>query len=60
MTPSEIKSLRLSLGMTQAEFAKAVGVTHKRTVCNWEKGHRKPDRYFQMKLEELNQKAATA
>lgn len=33
-----IKIIRLSLGMTQREFADEVGVTESQTVSNWERG----------------------
>lgn len=56
MTSSEIKEFRLSLGMTQSEFAKALEQKHKMNVSNWERGVSKPDRYSQMKLNELKEK----
>lgn len=39
MTPAAVLSARQSLGMTQAAFAAALGVTP-RAVSNWENGHR--------------------
>lgn len=42
MTPAEeVKSIRLSLGLTWVAFAARVGVTW-RTVAYWEAGKRKP------------------
>lgn len=37
-----IQALRRSLGLSQAAFAKVLGVS-KNTICSWEQGHRKPD-----------------
>jgi DNA-binding transcriptional regulator YiaG len=36
-----IKKLRKSLGLTQAQFGELVGVKHA-AVCLWESGQRKP------------------
>ncbi len=41
ITSAEIKDIRLSFGMTQATFAKAIGVSVK-TVEAWESGTNKP------------------
>lgn len=41
MVESIIRTERKRLSMTQAELAKAVGVT-KQTVCDWEKGRASP------------------
>lgn len=41
MNAGEIKDIRARLGMTQAEFARAVGVTT-RAVQTWESGARTP------------------
>ena len=41
LTSSEIKDIRLRFGMTQATFAKAIGVSAK-TVEAWEAGTNKP------------------
>lgn len=45
MTPTELKAIRLSLGMTQAEFADALGFTGERqtrcvAVSRLERGYR--------------------
>lgn len=40
MTPAELKIMRKSLGLSQAEFARAVGVASDRTVRKWEDGER--------------------
>lgn len=44
-----IKELRSSLNMTQAEFSKSYGIPF-RTVQNWEYGERKPDKTAQSYL----------
>jgi DNA-binding transcriptional regulator YiaG len=40
MSPSELKSIRAGLRMTQAELAEALGVTWN-TVARWETGQRR-------------------
>ena len=39
MNKHQVKRLRASLGITQAELARRVGVNHS-LVCLWEKGRR--------------------
>lgn len=41
MTSTEIKELRHLLGLTQEQFADAIGVT-RRALTYWESGQRKP------------------
>jgi len=41
MTPRKLKSTRESLGLSQAAFARMVGVASDRTVRKWENGERK-------------------
>ena len=41
MTPAQVKRLRLSLGETQAEFARRLGNTEITVRC-WEAGRRNP------------------
>jgi DNA-binding transcriptional regulator YiaG len=38
MTPAAVLSARQTMGMTQEQFAAALGVK-RRTVINWEQGH---------------------
>lgn len=38
LTPSGIKTLRKSLGLTQRQFAKALGTKHQHQISNWETG----------------------
>ncbi len=47
--------LRYRLGMTQEEFAHAIGVTVT-TVNRWENGHRKPSRLARKAIEVLEGK----
>ena len=37
-----IQALRRKIGLSQADFAKVLGVS-KNTICSWEQGTRKPD-----------------
>lgn len=37
MTPTDLKQIRLDLGLTQTEFGEKLGVTYG-TVCRWENG----------------------
>ncbi|WP_338635777.1 helix-turn-helix domain-containing protein [Spirobacillus cienkowskii] len=41
MKPNQIKKLRLSLGLSQKEFANFLAVSHE-TVAKWEQGGNKP------------------
>lgn len=41
MTPRKLKATRESLGLSQAAFARMVGVASDRTVRKWENGERK-------------------
>jgi DNA-binding transcriptional regulator YiaG len=52
MTPTQIKSLRLSRHETQAQFAKTIGTTVT-TVARWETGKSKPMPFFVQKMREL-------
>lgn len=40
MTPAQLKSARKALGLSEAEFARAVGVASDHTVSKWEDGER--------------------
>lgn len=42
MKPEEIKALRESLGMTQQEFAKALGLATRSAACHLERGSKEP------------------
>lgn len=52
MTAQEIRSLRKALGMTQEQFARAVGVSLM-TVSRWERGVYEPLPVFVGRIEEL-------
>ena len=53
MTPEEIKALRKSLGLTQAEFAKLCGVKSHMNVYLWERGDRNPSGSAVMLMRQL-------
>lgn len=46
MTPAQIRSLRISINLTQEHFAQLLGV-HSLTVSKWERGLLKPQPYHQ-------------
>jgi DNA-binding XRE family transcriptional regulator len=56
MSPTEIRALRHRLGMTQAEFASSVGVTHV-AVYFWESGRTSPGGLRLSRLRELERSA---
>ncbi|MFC5848375.1 helix-turn-helix domain-containing protein [Deinococcus petrolearius] len=43
LTPDQIKQVRSQVGLSQAAFAKAVGISVG-TLRNWEQGRRSPDK----------------
>lgn len=56
LSPEGIKDLRRSLGMTQPEFAEAVGASSSVTVCRWENGVSRPHRMFVKEMLKLQRK----
>lgn len=44
MTPAELKSIRQSLGLSAARFAKLVRVSNEKTVRRWELPEGAPDK----------------
>lgn len=58
MTPKEIKKIRLSLGMTQAKFATALGATIA-TISRWENGKAVPGRLYIKEIHALVEKTKT-
>ncbi|MBQ43080.1 MAG: transcriptional regulator [Gemmatimonadetes bacterium] len=56
-TPDAVKQLRERLGLTQAEFAKRVGVSV-RAVAHWEAGTRNVSTLAQRVLQQLTKEAA--
>ena len=56
-SPHRVKQLRQRLGMTQQQFAEAVGVAHGVVVSRWEVGDRKPDWRSRAALERLEEGA---
>jgi putative transcriptional regulator len=53
MTPEQIKSFRIRMGMTQAKLAHILGV-QQATLNRWEKGHSKPSPLALKRLEEYD------
>ncbi len=47
-----VRELRTRLGLTQEDFARALGITVS-TVCRWEKGHSKPSKLACMSLNRM-------
>jgi len=56
MTPSEIKSLRTKLGLTQSQFASKLGVSAGTSVSRWECGSRSPSPLALKELRKLEKK----
>ena len=57
MRPIDIKQRRQRLGLTQTQFALALGCK-KGTIENYEQAKRKPSEVFEERLEKLRKKAA--
>ncbi len=53
-SPTRIKALRTFLGLTQAQMADRLGSAQP-TLASWENGSRRPNRWLQDKLLELEQ-----
>lgn len=56
MSAHEIKTVRESLGMTQTEFADALGV-QQTAVSHWENGARRPSGSAEILIEMLKKQA---
>jgi putative transcriptional regulator len=56
MSAHEIKTVRESLGMTQTEFADALGV-QQTAVSHWENGARRPSGSAEILIEMLRKQA---
>lgn len=52
VTPDEIKALRVSLGLSQHDFAVRIGTTAP-TIFRWEKGQRHPKGLYAKVLNDL-------
>ena len=53
MTPAALKTTRKSLRLSQAEFARVLGVSSDRTVRKWEDGERDVPKYVPILLDLL-------
>lgn len=51
-----IKEARTRLGMSQTQFAKALGLSRKQTVSNWEHGVKEPKPYVWLAIKQLQSK----
>lgn len=58
MKPLEIRKLRESLGKTQTDFGRALGVS-KQTICYWESGNRQPSKQSSVLLLLLQDECVT-
>lgn len=56
-TPDQIKRLRKSMKMSQAEFGKVVGVEQS-SVCRWERGYENPNGSAALLLRDLFEREA--
>jgi transcriptional regulator with XRE-family HTH domain len=59
MTPDEIVTIRKSLGLTQADFARLFDA-HVMTISKWERGAAFPSPYQIALMAQFRQKAAVA
>jgi transcriptional regulator with XRE-family HTH domain len=57
-TAEGIKALRLSLGLSQSQFAQLIGC-HVRAVSQWERGKRTPTGLYAKALDTLERSAMT-
>lgn len=55
MTPTELRSRRLALGLSQQKLAEALGV-QRLAVIRWEKGDRSIPPYLALALESLERR----
>lgn len=58
-TAQEIKALRQTIGLTQAQIARALGVTEQ-TVYSWERGTASPSRFDEIVILRMRELARTA
>lgn len=49
----KIKEARISLGLSQSQFARALGLTRKQTVSDWERGIKEPRPYVWLAIQSL-------
>ena len=53
MTPSELKTIRLSLGLSQQQLAERLGYKHYTTVLRWELGKNAIPKYVILAINNL-------
>lgn len=56
MTPEEIRELRLSLGLSQAQLGEKIGV-HRDTISYYERGVHPPNLLHAYRLEQLRKES---
>lgn len=49
----KIKAARVRLGLSQSQFARALGLSRKATVSDWERGVKAPANYVWLAIESL-------
>jgi DNA-binding transcriptional regulator YiaG len=52
-----IKQSRLKLGMSQSQFAKALGIKRRYTISDWERGKKTPKSYIWLAIDQLKDRA---
>lgn len=57
ISPEEIFAIRETLGITQSELGRKIGV-ETTTISRWENGRATPNQYHDMKLKNLSKRAA--
>lgn len=53
MSPAAILSARKALNMSQTQLARALGLTRRQTVCDWELGKKTPKPYVALAIKHL-------
>ena len=56
-SPETIREAREHLGMSQSQFAFALGLNRQQTVSDWERGKKQPPPFLTLALQELSRKA---
>jgi DNA-binding transcriptional regulator YiaG len=48
-----VKQARIALGMSQSQFARALGIKRRYTISDWERGKKTPKSYIWLAIEQL-------